>query len=88
MITKTLNAPILNVLFVANNFFVRLLNPTLKLSKEDDLALLSLQARGDVLDKYITINAVNTNRPLHEVTAKVKQDIFEIILGHVWKPLQ
>ena len=67
----------LGVIKEGNNFFVRLFNPTLKLSKEDDLALLSLQARGDVLDKYITINAVNTNRPLHEVTAKVKQDIFE-----------
>ena len=67
----------LGVIKEGNNFFVRLFNSTLKLSNEDDLALLSLQARGDVLDKYITINAVNTNRPLHEVTAKVKQDIFE-----------
>jgi len=63
-----------------NTFFKRFFNFDKKLSNEDDLALLNLQAQGNVLDKYITITPVNTRLPiqeLHEVTSTIKQDIFK-----------
>jgi len=60
-----------------SNFVRRFLNPNLKLANEDDLAIISLIARGNVLDKYITITPVSNNLPLHKVTSKVKQDIFK-----------
>ena len=47
-----------------------------KLSQEDDMAIWSLVARGNTLDKYITINPINKNLPLHNVkTVKTKRKL-------------
>ena len=58
-----------------DTFLKRFFNPNLKLTEENDLAVWSLLARGDTLDKYMTVTPVDINKPLHSVNTKTLQPI-------------
>jgi len=58
-----------------DTFLKRFFNPNLKLTEENDLAIWSLLARGNTLDKYMTVTPVDINKPLHSVNTKTLQPI-------------
>ena len=58
-----------------DTFLRRFFNPNLKLTEENDLAIWSLLARGNTLDKYMTVTPVDINKPLHSVNTKTLQPI-------------
>ena len=58
-----------------DTFLKRFFSSNKKLSEENDIAMWSLMARGNILDKYITITPVVPTKPLHAVDSKILQSI-------------